>query len=99
MRKMLFICLLAGVLLSCSTKNNHAETEQQLRETMTHFLYEKNHFDSSHVRYRIDQVIFFEDRDFYECEFTVHMQQAGLDTIGVMKARIAKDFSKVLRKL
>jgi len=44
-------------------------------------------------------VNYFEDKDFYECEFQVRLfRQGGTDTTGIIKGRVSKDFSKVTKK-
>jgi hypothetical protein len=93
------ILLSAMVLLvfACQSKPNREEVEADLKKAMLKSLYEAVNNDSSKVKYRIQQVYFFEEKDFYDCEFRVQMYQTGHDTLGVMKAAVTKDFSKVTR--
>lgn len=91
---LLFLCALA-----CQQKQKPNDLEHQLKKAMTAFLYETVNNDSARVQFQVTEVAYFKDTEFYECEFQVRMKQEGLDTIGAMKARITKDFSKVLRKL
>jgi hypothetical protein len=43
-------------------------------------------------------VIYYNDKEFYDCEFKVLMlPTGGSDTFGTMRARISKDFTTVLR--
>ena len=97
--KKILACLLLIISLSCQKKPKPAEVEKHLKKAMTSFLYESVNNDSSRVKFYVKEVFFFEDTEFYECEFNVQMQQNGKDTTGVMKARVTKDFSKVNRKM
>lgn len=76
---------------------SHDEVEANLKKAMQKSLYEAVGNDSSKVKYRVRQVYFFEEKDIFDCEFRVQMYQPGHDTLGVMKADISKDFSKVTR--
>lgn len=98
MKNILF-CLLLMLGLGCQKKPKVSEVQKHLTKAMTHFLYQSVNNDSARVKFRVKDVIYFEDTDFFECEFTVDMQQNGKDTTGVMKARINKDFTRVSRKL
>ena len=97
--KKIFFCLLCILAISCQKKPKQAEVQDHLKKAMSGFLYESINNDSSKVKYDVKDVLFFEDREFYECEFNVRMLQDGKDTTGVMKARVTKDFTKVSRKL
>lgn len=97
--KKILICLFCLLALSCQKKPKPAEVQEHLKKAMSGFLYESVHNDSSKVKFDVKEVIFFEDNEFYECEFNVRMLQDGKDTTGVMRARITKDFVKVSRKL
>lgn len=96
MRKTL-ICLVLLIAFACHQKPTPAEVETRLKKTMSEYLYQSVHNDSSKVKFEIKEVGYFADKEFYECEFKVKMLQAGHDTTAGMKARIAKDFSKVVR--
>ncbi|MCW3086762.1 MAG: hypothetical protein JWQ78_148 [Sediminibacterium sp.] len=92
---LLFVLLLLA--FACRKKYTHEEVEEKLKKAMTASLYKHIDNDSSRVKYRIEQVFFYEEAKFFDCEFKVNMKQRGHDTIGVMKAMISKDFSKVDR--
>lgn len=66
---------------------------------MTEFLFNSANRDTSAVKFDVKEVLYFEDVEFYECEFNVAMKQNGKDTVGVMKARVTKDFAGVTRKM
>ncbi len=71
--------------------------EDTLKKTMQAFLYKAVNNDSTHVKYRIDKVIFYDDKTRYICNFTVHVSAKNFDTTGIMKANISKDSLKVDR--
>jgi hypothetical protein len=97
--KKILACFLLLSLIACQKKPKPAEVTERLKKAFTGFLYESVNNDSSRVRFRVEEVIYYEEQEGYECEFKVNMLQAGKDTLGVMKATVAKDFSKVSRKL
>ena len=89
--------LLSILFFACQQKTAKTDVDTQLRKSMSEFLYQSVHNDSSKVKFEIKELIFFGDKEFYECEFKVKMSHSGKDTTDIMKARIAKDFSKVVR--
>jgi hypothetical protein len=93
--------LLGAVLLlafACKPKPTSTDVENRLKRAMSEFLYAKVNNDSSQVKFNVKDVTYFADAEFYECEFHVQMTRGGRDTTDMMRARIAKDFSKVVRK-
>lgn len=86
-------------VFACTQKPTASDVETRLKKTMSAFLYKSVHNDSSQVKFIVKDVLYFADKEFYECEFHVQMLQKGYDTTDLMRARIAKDFSKVVRKL
>ena len=90
--------MLLLLVFACQTKPAPNDVENRLKKTMSVFLYEKINNDSSNVKFDVKGVTYFADTDFYECEFQVRMTREGRDTTNMMRARIAKDFSKVVRK-
>lgn len=97
--KKTLLCLFLMLSLGCQKKPKISEVQKHLSKAMTHFLYESVNNDSSRVKFQVKEVIYFEEADFFECEFVVEMKQNGKDTTGIMKARIDKNFTKVSRKL
>jgi hypothetical protein len=95
--KKILLCCLVLLVFSCKKKTSHEQIEADLKTAMLKSLYNAVGNDSSKVKYQIREVYFFEEKDFYDCEFRVQMNQTGHDTLGVMKAAITKDFSKVTR--
>lgn len=95
----LFILLIA---LGCQKQpSSREEVEKSLKTAMQKYLYEQIHNDSTHVKYHVKDVIFFEDKTFYDCEFKVELSdnRVNFDTTGTMSARISKDFSRVTRRI
>ena len=99
MKKIVSCIIIVFFFFACSQKPTAADLENRLKKTMSAFLYQSVQNDSSKVKFLVKDVLYFADKDFYECEFHVQMQQQGHDTTDLMRARIAKDFSKVVRKL
>ncbi|MGI8950744.1 MAG: hypothetical protein ACR2FN_04065 [Chitinophagaceae bacterium] len=100
MKKIIF-CALLFFSFSCKYQPaipSRAETEKQLKKTMQTYLYKGINNDSSKAKYYVENVIYFEDTTFYDCEFTVKMTQNNHDTTGMMTAIISKDFATVKRK-
>jgi len=97
--KALLVAVILFASVGCKRKLAREEIEIQLKKSMHTFLMQQIKFDSSRVKFDVQQVKYFEDRNFYECEFVVHMIDPGHDTTGEMMARISKDFSIVKRKL
>lgn len=97
----LFIVLFV-LLIACKAKDS---IEDDLKNTMQSYLYEQVNNDSSKIKYNIQKVTFFNDKDKqrYVCEFTVNMREftvdskTKFDTTGMMKAYISKDLKKVTR--
>ncbi|HEX4850283.1 MAG TPA: hypothetical protein VFV08_05715 [Puia sp.] len=100
MNKVVLIALLliGSSFYSCERKLSQNDIEDELKKAMTHQLYLGAGKDSAKVKYQVVSVTYFEDKEFYECEFKVHMTTGPTDTTGVMGARVSKDFSRVARK-
>ncbi len=83
---------------ACNANLSPKEVEQKLKTAMNDYLYKSVNYDSSKVKYRVQNVVYFNDKDYYDCEFKVFMSvTGGKDSIGSMNARISKDFKTVLR--
>lgn len=96
------IAALLLVSLLCACVRQHVdtpeETKAKLMAAMQDFLYKGVNYDSSRVKFHVEDVIYYETQPFYECEFKVHLHNPTLDTTGIMKARIGKDMKSVARK-
>ena len=105
-----FAILFFVQMLSCKAKDTPVDMGNDLKKVMQAYLYNAVNNDSSKVKYRVEDVVYYDDkeRNVYECEFTVNMQtkhiDSGenmkvklLDTTGKMKANISRDLQKVER--
>jgi hypothetical protein len=96
--KKISMLVVVVVLFACNRNLPPEELETKLKSTMTDYLYKGVNYDSSKVKYRVQEVIYYIDKDYYDCEFKVFMSvTGGKDTLGDMRANISKDFTKVLR--
>ncbi|MCK9403123.1 MAG: hypothetical protein M0Q26_06965 [Chitinophagaceae bacterium] len=97
--KKIIVSLLFITALACQKKPKPAEVEMHLKKAMSEFLYESVNNDSTKVKFDVQEVIYYEELESYECEFKVNMKQDGKDTVGQMTATITRDFTKVKRKI
>jgi len=99
MRFRVFAVLLFVLMLSCKAKNTSADLENDLKAAMQAYLYKDKNNDSTNVKFRVLDVIYYDDKltDMYDCQFKVNMKTKLLDTTGIMKANISRDFKKVVR--
>jgi hypothetical protein len=99
MKKLVFfLALVIFSLVSCQKKPKTEEVNEHLNKAMREFLYSTVNNDSSKVKFDVQEVLFYEAANFYECEYKVRVVSPGKDTTGIMKARVSKDFTKVNRK-
>lgn len=97
--RFLQIGLLVGILWGCVEKKQSDDVPTQLKKTMKQFLEQSANGNTTGTQFTVENVAYYADKEFYECEFTVRMKRlSGGDTTGQMLARIKKDFSSVLRK-
>jgi hypothetical protein len=100
-RPAIFIILSGILLLSCIKKITRKETEDNLRRAMDLYLNHQPKVDTSKVKFKVLDVVFFEDKTVYICNFKVNMKtnldDHISDTTGAMSARISKDFREVSR--
>lgn len=96
MKTRALILSLIFLAFACKAKDS---VEEDLKNTMQAYLYKEIKNDSSNVKYRVQDVIFYDDkeRSLYVCEFTVNLKEKLFDTTGKMKANISKDFQEVKR--
>ncbi len=85
--------------LSCKRSLSQAEVKDNLEKAMAAHLVEEQGGDTTRIKFKMMDVNYFEDKHFYECEFSVHLsREDGTDTTGLIKGRVSKDFSKVTKK-
>ena len=97
----MFSCLIMislSIATACKRTMTHDEVESQLKKAMERGLYEAINNDSSQTKFEVLKVAYFEDKNFYDCEFMVRLKKPGFDTTGSMAAYITKDFKKMNRK-
>ena len=101
MRVFISIAFLSVFSFACVMQNPKPDVEKNLKTAMQTFLYNAVNNDSSKVKYRVQSVVFFDDvkNNVYACEFTVNMITRQLDTTGIMRATISKDFKTVKRSI
>lgn len=97
LRSFALICSLL-VFFACKKKMSREDVETQLKKAMYRGLYQNINNDSSRVKFEVLSVNFFEDKDFYRCEFMVRLREPGHDTTGSMAANITKDFKEMHRR-
>ena len=97
--KKCFAILLTGICLACNMNPTPEEVEDNLKQTMLGYLFKENaKGDTSAIKFRIDKLYYFDNKVNYNCEFYVHMVIPGkVDTTGVMKAIVSKDYKEVKR--
>lgn len=65
---------------------------------MSAYLYKQVNNDSSKVKYQVNDVSYFAEKKLYTCDFKVRMIVTGkIDTMGIMRAYISKDFKEITR--
>jgi hypothetical protein len=99
MKKILALVMLVTTLFACSTEPTPEETEKELRKSMQNFLEKPHEGKPQNAVYEVKDVTYFPGKEFFECEFVVHVKTDTQDTTGVMKAKVSRDFSKVIRRL
>jgi hypothetical protein len=86
---------------SCGKKETPREIAESLKTTMNIYLNHDPRIDNSRVKFNVLDVVYFEDRSAYVCEFKVNMKEKTksriIDTTGTMGARISKDYKTVSR--
>jgi curli biogenesis system outer membrane secretion channel CsgG len=92
------------LFFACKTPKTPVAVDQVLKENMAAYL-NKNPKALNKMHYKIDSVIYFQEAGFYTCEFYVHMKSdtanktlpKPIDTMGVMKVKMDKNFNVVSR--
>ena len=77
------------------------DVQESLKSAMDLYLNHQPMIDTSGVKFSVLEVIYFEDKSNYICNFKVNMKGKRVnqlfDTTGAMSARISKDFKNVSR--
>ena len=100
MRVFSIICLgLILIATGCKRKLSQSEIKDNLEKAMTTYLMKEQQRDSTHFRFSIEDVNYYDGKEFYDCEFKVHLfREEGGDTTGIIKGSVSKDFSVVNKK-
>jgi hypothetical protein len=98
----LILIALTGILFSsCVKKMKKEDVQESLKSAMDLYLNHQPMIDTSGVKFSVLEVIYFEDKSNYICNFKVNMKGKRVnqlfDTTGAMSARISKDFKNVSR--
>lgn len=96
--KRLIALLFLIIASACNRNPAPVDLQANLKSTMVNYLYSTVKYDSSKVRYAIvDDVIYFDDKTWYICDFKVKMTllEQHKDTVGNMRAYVSKDFKQV----
>ncbi len=88
-------------LVSCLKKQSKKDTVENLKAAMNTYLNHQPQIDTSRVKFQVLEVVFYEEKANYLCEFKVNMKQKTptrlIDTTGTMNARVSKDFKDISR--
>jgi hypothetical protein len=84
--------------LACKRRVTRETMETNLKTAWYHFLIQAKNYDSTKVKFNVKDVVYYEDKTLYLCQFTVEMRSNGHDTTGQMFGSISKDFSSIKRK-
>lgn len=78
-----------------------SDVQESLKSAMDLYLNHQPRIDTSRVKFNVLEVVYFEDKTNYLCNFKVNMREKRInqlfDTTGSMSARITKDFKTVSR--
>ncbi len=92
------LCGLLTLAAACGNSSGNTDPREQLKVAFVESLYKAINYDSSKVRYRVDEVIYYEDTKYYDCQFKLTMFRKGFtDTTGSVWAYVSKDFKEVKR--
>lgn len=99
----MIIALTGGIFFnSCIKKDSRKQTEENLKTAMELYLNHQRQIDTSRVKFKVQEVTFFEGKLGYICNFRVNMKERKdsmlTDTTGFMSANISKDFKDVSRR-
>ncbi|HXD77647.1 MAG TPA: hypothetical protein VN616_07550 [Puia sp.] len=100
-RRLTLIPVIALLAVSCARTHTPEDTKTRLKAALYHSLVTAKGYDSTLVRYKVLDVIYYDDATrtkSYICRFKVNMVYKGKDTTGTMYCYIPKDFSRVDRK-
>jgi hypothetical protein len=77
---------------------SYDQTGVELKNAMGKYLNSRKNIDTNKLKFTVLNVIFYEDKSVFDCQFRVEMKEPNRDTVGDMAAWISKDFMTVRRK-
>jgi len=90
------LAFLLTITIGCKRRLSTSEIKDNLEKAMTAHLMKEQQRDSTHFRFRIEDVNYSERKEYYDCEFKVHLfREEGGDTTGIIKGTVSKDFTEV----
>ncbi|HCL84140.1 MAG TPA: hypothetical protein DIC22_09205 [Chitinophagaceae bacterium] len=100
-RLVLIVLFIGSGLFSCVKRQGKKELEDNLKAAMGVYLNHRPGIDTSRVQFTVLEVVYYDDKKDYICDFKVHMKEKTpdqiKDTTGTMRARISRDFKDVTR--
>jgi hypothetical protein len=96
---LLFVIFIVGMIaIGCERKVSPSVLQDRLKSSMLNYLEHQSTYDSTKVRFEVQDVTYSEEAKLYNCEFKVRLLlPAGKDTVGIMTGTVSKDFSTVHR--
>ena len=91
----MMLCGLLTLAAACGNSSGNTDPREQLKVAFVESLYKAINYDSSKVRYRVDEVIYYEDTKYYDCQFKLTMFRKVLPT---RLAACGLTFPKTLKK-
>lgn len=97
--KRLSAILLLFIIGACNRNPSPEDIQTKLKSTCLDYMYSRVNYDSSKVKYYvIGDVVYFDDPQYYICDFKVNMKIVGVkDTIGIKRLYINHDFKVISR--
>jgi hypothetical protein len=98
MKKLFLFLVIITLAVGCRPNVLKGDAlKSKLMETMSDYM-NKNKSDTA-PKFIVKSVEFFprQNKNFYDCTFTVEMRSKDKDTTGVMTAEITNDFKKIFR--
>jgi hypothetical protein len=85
---------LLTITIGCKRRLSPAEVKDNLEKAMTAYLMKEQQRDSTHFRFKIEDVEYSDGKEFYDCKFKVHLfREEGGDTTGIINGKVSRDFN------
>jgi len=91
--------LLLFIAVACNRNPDPEEIQAKLKAAMLDYMYSRVNYDSTKVKYYvIGDVIYYDDPQYYICDFKMNMKITGVkDTVGIKRLYITHDFKVISR--